>query len=63
MIKEQNRVIEDVNGEYLCQMRIVYDGEKYGNWQTAKICESKEEAEKYFDDVPDWVNIFQTERI
>ena len=57
-MKEQERVIQDVNGEWLCQTRFIRDDGSITKWSTVNIGPTKEQAEAYFKNAPDWVQNF-----
>ncbi len=54
-VKEEERVKQDVNGEWLCQTRFVYSNGYKTSWSTVHMAPTKEIAEEYFIDEPDWV--------
>ena len=58
-ITEQYRVIQDKSGLWLCQSRFYHKDRNYTtDWQTTKMYKTREEAIRYFKDMPDWVKKF-----
>lgn len=58
-IVEEDRIIQDKSGLWLCQSRFYYTDRNYTTeWQTVKIYQMKKEAENYFKEMPDWVKEF-----
>ena len=58
-VVEQNRIIQDKSGLWLCQSRYFHKPTKHiTGWQTSEMCETREEARKYFENMPDWVKRF-----
>lgn len=58
-ITEQDRIIQDKSGLWLCQSRFYFENRHHTtDWQTVKIYKKQIEAENYFKEMPDWVKEF-----